>query len=160
MSLDTARDHLFRLGLADHIRVVEESSATVADAAAALGTEPERIAKTLSFRDGDGALLVVAAGDARVSNTKFRGRFGTKPRMLPAADVESLVGHAVGGVCPFAVPGGVPVYLDASLSRFDVVYPACGSANSAVELTLAELERAAAPAGWVDVTDVPGPAGP
>lgn len=151
MSMDKARAHLARYGLEDRILEFPVSSATVALAAQALGCEEARIAKTLSFERGEGALLVVAAGDARVDNQKFKRAFGVKARMLGAERVEALVGHAVGGVCPFGVSDGVPVYLDESLRRFDVVYPAAGTASSAVRLTLPELERASEAAGWVDV---------
>ena len=152
MSMDRARAHLARHALEERIIEFEVSSATVALAAQALGCEEARIAKTLSFERGDGALLVVAAGDARVDNAKFKQRFGMKARMLGADRVEALVGHGVGGVCPFGVNAGVPVYLDESLKRFDVVYPASGTSASAVRLTIAELERASEAAGWVDVT--------
>lgn len=155
MSFERARAHLAGHGLADRIIETSTSSATVELAAAALGTQPERIAKTLSFLvDGD-AVLVVAAGDSRVDNAAFKQEFGTKARMIPGADVEALVGHAPGGVCPFGVESGVRVYLDESLCRFDTVYPACGDASSGVPLSNEELERAAAPVGWVRVTRVP-----
>ena len=152
MSLDRARAHLARHGLEDRIIEFDVSSATVALAAQALGCEEARIAKTLSFEHGDGAILVIAAGDARIDNAKFKQRFGMKARMLSADRVEALVGHGVGGVCPFGVNPGVPAYLDESLRRFDVVYPAAGTAASAVRLTVDELERASEAAGWVDVT--------
>lgn len=155
MSLDRARAHLMRFGLEDRIIEFEVSSATVALAAEALGTEPSRIAKSLSFAMGEGAILVIAAGDARVDNKKFKERFATKAKMLPFDDVERLIGHGVGGVCPFGVSDGVSVYLDESLKRFDVVYPAAGTAASAVRLTLSELEAACPGAEWVDVTTVP-----
>ena len=128
------------------------SSATVALAAEALGCEPARIAKTLSFENGEGAILVIAAGDARIDNAKFKHRFGMKAHMLSAERVEPLIGHGVGGVCPFGIHEGIPVYLDESLKRFDIVYPAAGTAASAVMLTLSELERASEADGWVDVT--------
>lgn len=152
MSMERARAHLAKYGLEDRIRELTESSATVALAAQALGCEPARIAKTLSFESGEGAILILAAGDARIDNTKFKHRFDMKARMLSAERVEPLIGHAVGGVCPFGVNEGVPVYLDESLRRFDVVYPAAGTAASAVRLTLPELERASEAQGWVDVT--------
>ena len=152
MSMDRARSHLARHGLEDRIIEFDVSSATVALAAQALGCEEARIAKTLSFEQGDGALLVVAAGDARVDNAKFKQRFGIKARMLSADRVEALIGHGVGGVCPFGVNAGVPVYLDESLRRFDVVYPAAGTGASAVRLTIDELARASEAEGWVDVT--------
>ena len=127
------------------------ASATVALAAQALQCEPAHIAKTLSFEHGEGAILVVAAGDARIDNAKFKHRFGMKARMLSADRVEPLIGHGVGGVCPFGVKPGVPVYLDESLRRFGIVYPAAGTSSSAVRLTIDELERASACEGWVDV---------
>ena len=151
MSIDKARAHLKKHGLEDRIRELTVSSATVALAAEALGCEPARIAKTLSFEQGDGALLVLAAGDARIDNTKFKAQFGVKARMLAADKVEPLIGHAIGGVCPFGVNPGLPVYLDESLRAFDVVYPAAGNAASGVRLTVEELERASEAAGWVDV---------
>ena len=152
MSMERARAHLARYGLEDRIRELTVSSATVALAAEALGCEPARIAKTLSFENGEGAILILAAGDARIDNAKFKHRFGMKAHMLSAERVEPLIGHGVGGVCPFGVSDGIPVYLDESLKRFDVVYPAAGTAASAVELTLSELERASEADGWVDVT--------
>ncbi len=152
MSIERARAHLARYGLEDRIRELTVSSATVALAAEALGCEPARIAKTLSFENGEGAILILAAGDARIDNAKFKHRFGIKARMLSAERVEPLIGHGVGGVCPFGVNGGIPVYLDESLRRFDIVYPAAGTAASAVILTLSELERASEADGWVDVT--------
>lgn len=152
MSIERARAHLAKYGLEDRIRELTVSSATVALAAEALGCEPARIAKTLSFENGEGAILVIAAGDARIDNAKFKHRFGMKAHMLSAERVEPLIGHGVGGVCPFGVREGIPVYLDESLKRFDIVYPAAGTAASAVMLTLSELERASEADGWVDVT--------
>lgn len=152
MSIERARAHLAKYGLEDRIRELTVSSATVALAAEALGCEPARIAKTLSFENGDGAILILAAGDARIDNAKFKHRFGMKAHMLSAERVEPLIGHGVGGVCPFGVNAGIPVYLDESLKRFDIVYPAAGTAASAVMLTLSELERASEADGWVDVT--------
>ena len=152
MSMKRARAHLARYGLESRIRELTVSSATVALAAEALGCEPARIAKTLSFENGEGAILILAAGDARIDNAKFKHRFGMKARMLSADRVEPLIGHGVGGVCPFGVSEGIPVYLDESLKRFDIVYPAAGTAASAVMLTLSELERASEADGWVDVT--------
>ncbi len=155
MSLERARRHLARYGLAEAIIETSASSATVELAARAVGTEPARIAKTLSFLlPGDLPILIVVAGDARLDNRKYKDEFATKARMIPGERVEQLVGHAVGGVCPFGVTPGVAVYLDESLRRFDVVFPACGNSNSAVRLTLAELERAADPVSWVDVSTV------
>ena len=152
MSIERARAHLAKYGLEDRIRELTVSSATVALAAEALGCEPARIAKTLSFENGEGAILILAAGDARIDNAKFKHRFGIKAHMLSADRVEPLIGHGVGGVCPFGVSEGIPVYLDESLKRFDIVYPAAGTAASAVMLTLSELERASEADGWVDVT--------
>ena len=152
MSIERARAHLARHGLEERIRELTVSSATVALAAEALGCEPARIAKTLSFENGEGAILILAAGDARIDNAKFKHRFGMKARMLSAERVEPLIGHGVGGVCPFGVNEGIPVYLDESLKRFDIVYPAAGTTASAVMLTLSELERASEADGWVDVT--------
>lgn len=152
MSIERARAHLAKYGLEDRIRELTVSSATVALAAKALGCEPARIAKTLSFENGEGAILILAAGDARIDNAKFKHRFGMKAHMLSAERVEPLIGHGVGGVCPFGINEGIPVYLDESLKRFDIVYPAAGTAASAVMLTLSELERASEADGWVDVT--------
>ena len=152
MSIERARAHLQKHGLEDRIKEFTVSSATVALAAQALGCEPERIAKSLSFEKGDGAILVLAAGDARIDNAKFKAQFGMKPKMLAAEKVEPLIGHGIGGVCPFGVNPGVPVYLDESLKRFDYVYPAAGTSASAVYLTIPELERASECVGWVDVT--------
>ena len=152
MSMDKARAHLRRYGLEDRIIELTDSSATVELAAAALGCAPEHIAKTLSFVQGEGALLILAAGNARTDNGKFKARFGMKAKMLPAEQVETLVGHAVGGVCPFGVNPGVPVYLDESLRRYDVIYPAAGNDHSGVRLTVEELYRASEAQGFVDVT--------
>jgi len=151
MSIEKARAHLKKHDLDDRIIELDASSATVALAAQALGCEPARIAKSLSFENGDGALLVLAAGNARIDNPRFKAQFGMKPRMLSADRVEPLIGHAVGGVCPFGVNPGVPVYLDESLRAFDVVYPAAGNSASGVRLTIQELERASGCAGWVSV---------
>ena len=152
MSMDKARAHLRRYGLEDRIIELTDSSATVELAAAALGCAPEHIAKTLSFVQGEGALLILAAGNARIDNGKFKARFGMKAKMLPAEQVETLIGHAVGGVCPFGVNPGVPVYLDESLRRYDVIYPAAGNDHSGVRLTVEELYRASEAQGFVDVT--------
>lgn len=159
MSIDRARAHLKKHGLDGRILEFDVSSATVALAAQALGCEPAHIAKTLSFEHGDGAILVIAAGDARIDNAKFKARFGMKARMLGAERVEPVIGHGVGGVCPFGVNPGVLVYLDESLRRFDIVYPAAGTASSAVRLSLPELERASEAEGWVDVCRQPADAG-
>ena len=152
MSIERVRSCFAGLGLADKILEFEVSSATVALAAQALGCEECRIAKTLSFHQGDKVVLVVTAGDVKIDNAKYKAAFGTKAKMLAFEEAEPLIGHAVGGVCPFAVNEGVEVWLDESLKRFDTVFPACGSSNSAIELTPAELERYSNCLGWVDVT--------
>lgn len=152
MSIERARAHLKKHGLEDRIKEFEVSSATVALAAQALGCAPELIAKTLSFEAGDSAILILAAGDARIDNAKFKARFGMKAKMLGADKVEPLIGHGIGGVCPFGVNEGIPVYLDESLRRFEHVYPAAGTSSSAVYLSLEELERASEALGWVDVS--------
>ncbi len=154
MAIEKVREYFKKFGIEDRMREFDVSSATVELAAKALGCEPCRIAKTLSFDVQGGAVLVVCAGDAKISNPKFKAQFQTKAKMLAYDEVERLVGHAVGGVCPFAVNDGVQVYLDRSLERFDTVFPACGSANSAVELTIDELERYSSFAAWVDVCQV------
>ena len=151
MAIERVRAYFKTFGAEDRILEFPVSSATVALAAEALGCEPARIAKTLSFASGESCILVVAAGDAKVDNAKFKARFSMKAKMLSPEDAERLVGHAVGGVCPFAVNEGIPVYLDESLRRFQTVYPACGSSNSAIELTLEELERFSGAQAWVDV---------
>jgi prolyl-tRNA editing enzyme YbaK/EbsC (Cys-tRNA(Pro) deacylase) len=155
MSIEKARAYLRDCGVENRVQEFTVSSATVELAAQALGVAPERIAKTLSFKNGEGCLLVVAAGDARIDNQKFKETFGFKAKMLTAAEVETLVGHAVGGVCPFGVNAGVPVYIDKSILRFETVFPAVGSANSAVELTPEELYRHAAACEWVEVCKLP-----
>ncbi len=152
MAIEKARAHLACYGFENKIKEFTVSSATVELAAKALGTEEKRIAKTLSFMLPDGVILIVAAGDAKVDNRKFKDKFSTKAKMLPFESVEELVGHGVGGVCPFGVNEGVRVYLDESLKRFDIVYPAAGTAASAVELTISELELASECVEWVDVT--------
>lgn len=152
MGMESARAWLAARGLEDRIREFSVSSATVELAAAALGVEPGRIAKTLSFYDGEGALLVLAAGNARIDNHKFKERFGIKAKMLSPEDVLRFTGHAVGGVCPFGLARPLRVWLDNSLRRYDMVYPACGTSSSAVALSCDELERASEAAGWVDVT--------
>lgn len=151
MSIQKVREYLAAYGAADRIREFDVSSATVQLAAKALGCAESRIAKTLSFMLGDRVVLVVAAGDVKVDNRKYKDFFGGKAKMLAREDAERLTGHAVGGVCPFAVNDGVDVWLDESLKRFDTVFPACGSASSAIELTLDELEKFSRAKGWTDV---------
>lgn len=155
MSIVKVREYLKDFGADGRILEFPVSSATVELAAKALGTAPARIAKTLSFRLKDGVILVVLAGNAKTDNRKYRETFGEKARMLDREEAETLVGHAVGGVCPFAVNEGVKVYLDVSLKRFATVFPAAGSANSAIELTPAELEKFSRASGWVDVGKLP-----
>lgn len=152
MSIEKAREHLSKFGAENRIVELPVSSATVELAAKALGRETGMIAKTISFYDSDGGvILIVAAGDAKIDNKLFKERFGLKAKMLTHEDAERLIGHAVGGICPFGVNEGVRVFLDVSLKRFDTVFPACGSSNSEIELTIAELEEYAVPEAWVDV---------
>ena len=153
MSIERSRAYLAPLGMADRIVEFPVSSATVELAAQAAGCEPKRIAKTLSFKLPDGsAILIVAAGDAKVDNTKFKKFFGTKAKMLSAEEVEPMIGHAIGGVCPFGIEPGVKTYLDVSLKRFQTFFPACGSHNSCIELTPEELEKYAENCqGWEDL---------
>ena len=151
MSIERARAYLAEQGVADRIRELDHSSATVELAAEALGVEPARIAKTLSFMLHETPILIVAAGDAKIDNHKYKSFFGVKAKMLTPEEAETLIGHAVGGVCPFGVPENVKIYLDRSLTRFETVFPACGSSNSAIELTIPELEELSAMAEWVDV---------
>lgn len=151
MSMEKARAHLAKHGLEDRIIELRQSSATVALAAEALGCAPEHIAKTLSFVNGESAILILAAGTARIDNAKFKARFGMKAKMLPAEVVEGIIGHGVGGVCPFGVNPGIPVYLDESLKAYEIVYPAAGNAASGVRLTVDELFTASEALGFVDV---------
>ena len=151
MSIEKVKAYFAAQGMASRVMEFEVSSATVELAAAALSCEPCRIAKTLSFLVDGAPILIVAAGDAKVDNPRYKAQFGTKAKMLTPDEALSLIGHAVGGVCPFAVNEGVKVYLDESLKRFETVFPACGSSNSAIELTLPELEQHSAALAWVDV---------
>ena len=151
MSIERARAHLRKYNLEERIQEFEVSSATVELAAQAVGVIPARIAKTLSFLVEDRCILIVAAGDARIDNSKFKHLFHTKAKMPTQEQVAALTGHAVGGVCPFANPAGVDTYLDVSLKRFDTVFPAAGSSNSAIELTCDELEQYSNAANWIDV---------
>lgn len=151
MAIDKVREYFKTYGMEERIKEFDVSSATVALAAQALNCEPQRIAKTLSFLVDEKAVLIVAAGDVKIDNGKYKKCFGTKAKMLSPEQVTGLVGHSVGGVCPFAVKEGVKVYLDESLKRFETVFPACGSSNSAIELTIPELEKYAGEEGWVDV---------
>ena len=151
MSIERVKDYFKSQGMEGRVQEFTVSSATVELAAQALHCEPCRIAKTLSFNVNGTPVLIVAAGDARIDNPKFKAQFASKAKMLSPDDAVALIGHAVGGVCPFAVNEGVQIYLDASLKRFETVFPACGSANSAIELTIPELEKHSRCLGWVDV---------
>ncbi len=155
MSIEKGRAYFRALGLEERVREFNVSSATVDLAAQALGVEGARIAKTLSFKTADGCMLILAAGDARIDNHKFREKFHFKARMLSAEEVPELVGHPVGGVCPFGCNEGIPVYLDDSLKRFTTVFPAVGSPSSAIELNLDELFRYSKALEWVDVCKLP-----
>ena len=151
MAIDRVRTYFKQRNMEDRIQEFEVSSATVELAATAVGCEPQRIAKTLSFLVDDAPILIVTAGDAKVANAKYKATFHTKAKMLTPGQAQTLIGHTVGGVCPFAVNDGVTVYLDESLKRFQTVFPACGSANSAIELTIPELEQTSGFTAWVDV---------
>ena len=155
MAIEKVREYFKGFGIEDRIREFEVSSATVALAAQALGCEEKRIAKTLSFDVNGEVVLIVAAGDDKVNNSKFKEFFHTKAKMLSFDEAEQRIGHAVGGVCPFAVNDGVKVYLDTSLERFETVYPACGSSNSAIELTLDELKKYSNAISVIDVCKLP-----
>lgn len=151
MAIDKVKEYFKSYGIDDRIQEFDVSSATVDLAAQALGCEPRRIAKTLSFMVDGKPILIVTAGDAKVDNTKYKSTFNTKAKMLTPDETEDLIGHAVGGVCPFAVNMGVNNYLDESLKRFDTVFPACGSSNSAIKLSIEELESYSNHLGWIDV---------
>lgn len=151
MSIEKVKAYFKNYGLEDRVQEFEVSSATVQLAAEALLCEPCRIAKTLSFMMADKPILIVAAGDTKIDNPKYKALFGTKAKMLTSDEVKTLVGHAVGGVCPFAILPDVTVYLDVSLRRFPTVFPACGSSNSAIELTIEELEKYSSFVEWIDV---------
>jgi prolyl-tRNA editing enzyme YbaK/EbsC (Cys-tRNA(Pro) deacylase) len=151
VSIERVRDYLQRWDRARDIIEMEESTATVAEAAAALGVIPARIAKSISLKHGDGAIIVVTAGDMKLDNRKYKEYFGIKAKMLSPEEALALTGHAVGGVCPFGLPPGLAVYLDVSMKRFDTVFPACGSGNSAIELTLEDLCTYSQSKAWVDL---------
>lgn len=151
MSTERTKEYFKKWDMEERVIELDVSSATVDLAAQAIGCEPKRIAKSLSFMVSDEAILIVAAGDAKIDNPKYKAQFGTKAKMLKADEVLELIGHEVGGVCPFGINEGVTVYLDESLKRFDTVYPACGSSNSVIELTIEELEKYSNYSSWVDV---------
>lgn len=155
MSIERAKAYLKTFGADERIKELELSSATVELAALALGVEGKRIAKTLSFSIGDRVILIVAAGDAKIDNPKYKAEFSAKAKMLKFDETEEKTGHAAGGVCPFGVKEGVEVYLDVSLKRFETVFPACGSSNSAIELTIPELEKYSGCIKWIDVCKLP-----
>lgn len=151
MSVEKVKEYFKKFNIENRIQEFEKSSATVELAAKAVNCEPEKIAKTLSFKLEDKPILIVVAGDARVDNSKYKAQFGKKAKMLTQDEVLNLIGHPVGGVCPFAINEGVDVYLDKSLKRFENVYPACGSSNSAIQLSIEELEKYSNYILWVDV---------
>ena len=155
MSIEKVRAYFAKYGMEERILEFPVSSATVELAAVAVGCEPQRIAKTLSFMVEEKPILIVAAGDAKIDNPKYKAQFHTKAKMLSPQQAAELIGHAVGGVCPFAVNGDVTVYLDESLKRFETVFPACGSSNSAIELTIPELEQYSGFVTWIDVCKLP-----
>ncbi len=155
MSLENVKKYFAQSGMDSRILELDESSATVELAAIALKTQGCRIAKTLSFLVEEKPVLIVMAGDAKIDNKKYRDFFKTKAKMLTVEQVVSLIGHNVGGVCPFAVNEGVQTFLDVSLKRFETVFPACGSSNSAIELTIPELEKYSLSSGWIDVCKLP-----
>lgn len=152
MAIERVRSFFREHGIEERIQEFKVSSATVQLAAQALNCEPCRIAKTLSFMVQDAPILIVAAGDAKIDNSKYKAQFNVKAKMLSPDEAEKLIGHAVGGVCPFGINKGVTVYLDESLKRFDTVFPACGSSNSAIQLTIPELEEYSSFAQWIDVS--------
>lgn len=151
MSLEKAKAYLEQVGFIDHLIELEASTATVDEAAAALGVEPGMIAKTMSFLQDDKPILILAEGTSRIDNRKYKDTFHTKAKMIPFDQVEGLVGHAPGGVCPFGIDSGIDVYLDESLKHFETVYPAAGNDHSAVRLSIPELEQISNSKGWVDV---------
>ena len=154
MSIEKVREYFKTRGIDERIQEFEVSSATVALAAKALHCEENRIAKTLSFHMGEKVILIVAAGNAKIDNAKYKAQFGTKAKMLSFDEAEPFAGHAIGGVCPFAVNAGVETYLDVSLKRFKTVFPACGNPNSAIELSLEELEKYSDFIKWIDVCKI------
>ncbi|SHH82936.1 Cys-tRNA(Pro) deacylase, prolyl-tRNA editing enzyme YbaK/EbsC [Sporobacter termitidis DSM 10068] len=155
MSIETARAHFRMYGIEDRVMEFDASSATVELASRALCVHIARISKTLAFKTDKGCMLIICSGDARVDNKKFKDFFNFKPKMLVADEVNEMVGHPVGGVCPFGIKEGIPVYLDESLLRFDTVFPAAGSPSSAIELSIDELFKYSKAKGWVDVSRIP-----
>ena len=155
MSIEKVREYFKNFGIENRLLEFDVSSATVELAAQALGCEGCRIAKTISFMVDGGAVLIVCAGDAKIDNAKYKAYFGTKAKMLSYEEASELIGHAVGGICPFATNEGVKIYLDESLKRFETVFPACGSSNSAIELTIPQLEELSGFIKWVDICKLP-----
>ena len=155
MALEEAKEYLVNKGYGDRILIFDVSSATVELAAVAVGTEPEKIAKSLTFMVDEQPVMIICAGDAKINNSKYKAYFHKKAKMLTREEVNELIGHDVGGVCPFGIKDGVDVYMDVSLKRIEKIYPACGSANSAVELTPEELEQLSGNRGWIDVCKIP-----
>lgn len=151
MAIEKVKEYFSQFDMADRVTEFDVSSATVELAAKALGTEPARIAKSMSFLVADEAIIIVTAGDTRIDNKKYKAFFGTKAKMLSPEQLVDMVGHAIGGVCPFAINKGVTVYLDDSLKRFETVFPAAGSSNSCIELTIPELEKYSGSKAWIDV---------
>ncbi len=154
MSKERVKEYLAKYNMDNRIQEFNVSSATVKEAALALNCEEKRIAKTLSFLVDDKPILIVTAGDTKTSNSKYKGYFHTKAKMIPADMVDNLIGHPIGGVCPFGVNDGVEIYLDESLKRFETVFPACGETNNAIELTIDELEQVTNYKSWIDVCDI------
>lgn len=151
MSFEKAKEYLSKYNLEDHVMTFDVSSRTVAEAATAIGCQEGEIAKTLSFIVEDKPILIVVSGASRIDNSKYKAEFHTKAKMVPYEQVESLIGHAAGGVCPFGIKDDIDVYLDESIKKYDIIYPACGNAQSAVKLTLKELEKIANSKKWIDV---------
>lgn len=151
MAIEKVREHFKKYNMDNRIQEFKTSSATVELAAKALNCEPERIAKTMSFLKDDKPILIVLAGDTKIDNSKYKIEFHTKAKMIPFEEVENIIGHAAGGVCPFGINKGIDVYLDESLKRFKTVFPACGSSNSAIELAIKELEETSEYIKWIDV---------
>lgn len=154
MSKELVKEYFKQYGIENRIQEFQESSATVELAAKAIGCKPEHIAKTLSFKVENKAILIVVAGDAKIDNSKYKAQFNTKAKMLAPEEVEDLIGHKIGGVCPFGIKKDVKVYLDISLKRFQFVYPAAGSSNSAIKLSIEELEKYSNYQGWIEVSKI------
>lgn len=154
MSIEKAKAYFKKFNMENRILEFDVSSATVELAAIAVGCEPQRIAKTLSFKIGEKSILIVTAGDAKIENSKYKAKFNIKAKMLSREELLETVGHDIGGVCPFGINEGVDVYLDESLKRFATVFPACGSSNSAIELTIEEIEKYSNFIEWIDVCSI------